>query len=77
MSIDGHADQTPGQLPNEGVARREERRVRSAVSERHAKSLGASVHDVGAHLARGDEQCQRQQVRADRHERARRRALGR
>ena len=68
----------PGQRALELVARGEERRVRSAVAERHAESLRVADADVGAPLARRREQRERQQVRRGDHQRARRvRALGR
>ena len=71
MRVDRHADDPPGHLAHEGVARGEERRVRPAVAERHAESLRVAEHDVGAHLAGRREQRQRQQVGADRDEHAR------
>jgi hypothetical protein len=36
--------------------------VRAARAHGHAKALGGADHDVGAHLARGHQQRERQQV---------------
>ena len=52
--------------------RREERRVRPAVPERHAEPLRAAVRHVGAHLAGRRQQDSAQQIRADRHRNTRR-----
>ena len=60
----------PGRLAHEGFARREERRVRPAVAERHAEALRVADDDVGAHLAGRREQRQRQQVGRDRDQHA-------
>ena len=55
----------PGRLPHVPLERREERRVRAAVAERHAEALRVAEHDVGAHLARRRQQRQAQQIGAD------------
>jgi hypothetical protein len=60
VGVHRHADEAAGQLPDKRLTRREERRVRSAVSERYAKTLRVSEHDVGAHLAWGRDQRQRE-----------------
>ena len=44
------AHQPAGHLTLEGVPRREKCRVRPAVAERHAESLGAPYRDIGAEL---------------------------
>ena len=65
VPIDGHADQAAGHLADVGVARGEERRVRTAVAERDAEALGAADDDVGAHLARRRDERARQQIGRD------------
>ncbi len=68
--IFGHADDAAGHLAFECVARGEERRVRSAVAERHAETLRAADGDVRAEFAGRLEQRERQQIRRDRDQRA-------
>ena len=45
------AHDAAGHLARVLLERREERRVRAAVAERHAEPLRVAVHDVRAHLA--------------------------
>jgi hypothetical protein len=67
----GDADEAPRQLAHPLAARREERRVRPAVAERHAEALRAADRDVGADLARRRQHRQRQQIGRHRDQRAR------
>ncbi len=69
--IHRYADDASGHLPHESLACRKERGMRPAVAERHAKPLGIAHDDVGARLAGWRDHRERQQVRADGHERAR------
>ena len=71
VPILGDADETPRQLAHPFAARREERRVRSAVAERHAEALRAADRHVGADLAGRRQHRQRQQIRRHRDQRAR------
>ena len=54
-----------GHLADECFARGEERRVRTAVAQRHAESLRVAVDDVGAHFAGRRQQGQAEQIRSD------------
>src|SRR3989442_11811749 len=65
----GNADDAPGQVALEFVARREEGGMRTAVAERHAKALRVADGDVRAPFAWGREQCERQEIGRDRHQR--------
>ena len=56
--IFGDADDAAGHLAFESVARGEERGVRSAVTQRHAETLGAADGDVRAEFAGRFEQSQ-------------------
>ena len=60
----------PGQHPLEAGAHRHERGVRAAVEQRDAEALRRADRDVGAELAGGGEQREREQVGGDRDERA-------
>ena len=66
----GHADDAPGHVALEFIARRKKGRVRPAVPERHAETLRAADGDVRAEFARRFDQRQRQQIRGDREHRA-------
>ena len=68
VRVDGDTDDAAGRLPNVRLERREKRRVRSAISHRHAKPLRVAEHDVGAKLARRREQHEAQEIRRDRDE---------
>ena len=70
VRVDRHADDAARRLPHVLLARREERRVRAAVAERHAEALRVADDDVGAHLAGRREQRQAQQIGADRDQHA-------
>ena len=70
VTVHRQADDAPRGLPRELGARREERRMRSAVPQRHAEALRVADHDVGPLLAGRRQQRQRQQVAADRRQRA-------
>ena len=61
----GHADDAAGHLSLELLARGKKSRVRSAVPERHAETLGAANGDVRAEFAGRREEGQREQVRGD------------
>ncbi|MNM84385.1 hypothetical protein D3C81_964730 [compost metagenome] len=69
-AVDGHADQTPGHVALEAVAGGEERRVRAAKTQRHAKTLGTAQDHVGTEFTRRGQQGQGQQVGGHRHQRA-------
>jgi hypothetical protein len=60
--IDGHPDDPARHLSDERVARRDERRVRTATAERHAKSLGAAHDDVRADIARRGDEGEAQEI---------------
>src|SRR5207247_11447767 len=66
----GDADDAPREVALEPVPRREERGVRAAVAERHAKALGVADGDVRAPLAGGREQGECEEVGCRGHERA-------
>ncbi len=66
LRVHRHADDPARRLAHVLLERREERRMRAAVTERHAEPLRVAVDDVGAHLARRRQQRQRQQVGANR-----------
>ena len=68
--VDRQADDAARRLAHECLARREERRVRPAVAERHAKALRVADDGVGAHLAGRRQQRQREQVARDGHQHA-------
>ncbi len=70
--IDRHAHDPPRHRPFIVVAARHERRVRSAIAQRHAEPLRRSDGDIRAHRARFLQHGQRQQV--GRHHRNRPRA---
>src|SRR5438128_7158455 len=57
-------------MPFEGVPCREVGRMRSAVAERHAKTLRAPDRHVRPKLPRWPKQSERQQIRRHRHQRA-------
>ncbi len=63
--IFGNADEPAGHVAFEFIARGEERRVRSAVAQRHAKSLRAADGNVRAKFARRLDERERQQIRGD------------
>ena len=65
-----HADQPARQQTLPRLARGEKRRVRPAVSQRHAKPLRTPQRHVGPELARRTQQRQRQQIRRHRQQRA-------
>ena len=69
------ADDSPRRLADERLPRREERRVRSAVPERHAEPLRVADDDVGAHLSGRSDQRQRHQIARHGDEQARRMGL--
>ncbi len=50
------------------MASREERRVGTAIPERHAEPLRVAIDDVGAHLAGRLQEREREEIRADRDE---------
>jgi len=62
VRVDADADQPAGHGALVVVAAGHVGRVRAAGAHRHAQALRAADHDVGAHLARGLEQGERQQV---------------
>ncbi len=70
LGVDGHTDETTGKGAAVLVAHREIRRVRTAEAERDAEALGRTDNRVGAHLAGRRDQCEREQVGTDAHERA-------
>ncbi len=70
VGVDRDTDDAAGHLAHERLARGEERRMRSPVTERDAEPLRVAVHHVGAHLSRRREERQREQVGADRDEHA-------
>ena len=51
VRVHRHADDAARRLPHVLLARREERRVRTAVAQRHAEALRVADHDVRAQLA--------------------------
>ena len=65
-----HADDAAGHLAFKFIARGEERRVRSAVAERHAEALRTADSDVRAKFARRLDERERQQIRGDGEHRA-------
>ena len=69
--IPGDADKPAGHLAFEFVARGKERRVRSAVTQRHAKALRAADGDVRAKFAWRLDERERQQIGRHREHRAR------
>ena len=71
VGVDRHADEPTGQRALVGVLRGDERRMRSAVHQRHAEALRGADDDVGTHLARRAQQHEGEQVGGDRHQRAR------
>jgi hypothetical protein len=70
VRVGADADDAPGQLPDEVGLAREERRVRTAVTERDAEALGAAEGDVRPELAGRHEDREREQVASHRDERA-------
>ena len=68
VRVDGHADDAAWSLPDECFARRQKRRVRSAIAHRHAEPLRASNDDVSAHLTWRHGNREGEQIAADRHE---------
>ena len=62
MHVHAHADQAAGQGALVLVAAGHVSRVRATRAHGHAKALRGAHHDVGAHVARGLEQRERQQV---------------
>jgi hypothetical protein len=62
VRVDRHADDPPRRLAGVLLARGEERRVRAAVPHRHPEPLRVADDDVRAHLARGREERERQQI---------------
>ena len=62
----------PGACRTIRFARRKERRMRSAIAQRHAEPLRVADDDVRARLAGRRHERQRQQIGADRDQRARR-----
>ena len=69
MRVDREADDPARRLADERLARREKRRVRPAVAERHAEPLRVADDGVGAHLAGRHQQRQREQIGRDGDER--------
>ena len=67
-AILGNADDAPGQMALELIARRKECGVGAAVPERHAEALRVAHGDVRAPLARGYQQGEREQIGRDGHE---------
>ena len=68
MRVDRHPDDAARRLPDECLARREKRRVRSAVAHRHAEPLRAANDDVRAHLTWRHGNREREQIAADGHQ---------
>ena len=66
-----HTDKTSGQTTLQIVLHRHEGRVRTAKTERHAKTLAVSDANVRAKLARRPQHRQREQIRAHHEQRAR------
>ena len=71
MRVARNADEPARQPPLERVTRREERRVRAAVAQRHAEALRRTDDNVGTPFAGRLEQAERQQVCRDDRQRAR------
>jgi hypothetical protein len=65
VAVDAGADQPAGHRALELVAAGEKRRVRSAATHRHAKTLRVADHDVGIELARCLQQREREQIGRD------------
>ncbi len=61
----GNADDATRHGALVGIAGGEEGGVGTTVTHRHAKALGGTQHHIGAQLARGFEQQQREQIGAD------------
>ena len=72
LRIFAHADEPARHRALEAVARGEERRVRSAITQRHAEALRVPDHDVRAEFAGRRQQCEREQIRRDNRHRIRR-----
>ena len=70
VGVDRDADQAAGQLARVLGVHGEVAGVRTAESHWHAEALGGAERDVGADLAGRGDQRQRQQVGADRDQRA-------
>ena len=62
VRVDAHTDQAAGQGAFEGVAAGHVGRVRATGAHGHAQALCGADHDVGAHLARGFQQREGQQI---------------
>ena len=60
--VDGLADETPGQTPDEALPVREEPEARAAVREWQPQALPLRDRDVDAGAARRPEQRQRQRL---------------
>ncbi|ENO95722.1 putative metal-dependent RNase [Thauera phenylacetica B4P] len=69
VAVDRHADHAAGHHALVLVAGGEVRGVRAAEAHRDAEALGRADGDVGAELARGLEQGEREQVGGDHHQR--------
>ena len=70
IAVDRHPDQPAGQLAGVLGVHRQEAGVRAAESHWHTESLGTAERHVGADLPRRGDQRHRQQVGAQRHQRA-------
>ena len=69
--VDRESDDAAWRLPHVGLARGEERRVRTAAAERHAEALRVADDGIGADLARRRDQREREKIGGDGDERAR------
>ena len=67
LCIDGHANQTTRHAAFECIAGRHITCVRTAESQRYAKTLAVTHHHISTPLTRRCQQCQRQQISSSNH----------